>query len=214
MKKLLILAFWPRKRGGLGACPQLLILLILLILSKNSLAAPLQWTCNWPDARPQTFSLYQGETATFEPTFRVNGQLATNVTIEAVWYQTNGMGNAWWKLDGATFAPSNDVGAAAYRFFVEAKTSDDILYRANGALRMLPSPGFTPNAIEPPIATLDFTNIKVLNQPWHDTDLSPATNYIDRATNDVAAASKEYTDTAAHAAFVDATNYTDTALDF
>ena len=153
---------------GSGVKPQLLILLILLILSKNSFAAPLQWTCDWPEAKSQTFSLYQGETATFEPTFRVNGRTVTNATIEAVWYQTNGMGNAWWKLDGATFAPSNDVGAASYRFFVEAKTSGDTIYRANGALRMLPSPGFTPNAIEPPIVTLDFANIEVANAPYYD----------------------------------------------
>ena len=141
---------------------------IALLASFTTLAAPLQWTCDWPEAKSQTFSLYQGETATFEPTFRVNGLTVTNATIEAVWYQTNGMGNAWWKLDGATFAPSNDVGAAAYRFFVEAKTSDDILYRANGALRMLPSPGFTPNAIEPPIVSLDFSTIEVANAPYYD----------------------------------------------
>ena len=86
----------------------------------SAFATPFKWTCDWPEARAQAFSLYQGETATFEPTFRVNGQLVTNATIEAVWYQTNGMDQAWWKLDGNTFAPSNDVGAAAYRFFVEA----------------------------------------------------------------------------------------------
>ena len=158
---------------------------IALLASFTTLAAPLQWTCDWPEAKSQTFSLYQGETATFEPTFRVNGRTVTNATIEAVWYQTNGMGNAWWKLDGATFAPSNDVGAAAYRFFVEAKTSDDILYRANGALRMLPSPGFTPNAIEPPIVTLDFANIEVAHAPYYDkteteakiVELAPAPDY-------------------------------------
>ena len=145
---------------------------IALLASFTTLAAPLQWTCDWPEAKSQTFSLYQGETATFEPTFRVNGHTVTNATIEAVWYQTNGMGNAWWKLDGATFAPSNDVGAASYRFFVEAKTSDDILYRANGALRMLPSPGFTPNTIELPVARLDFAAVDVLNPPWTDPDYS------------------------------------------
>ena len=145
---------------------------IALLASFTTLAAPLQWVCDWPEAKSQTFSLYQGETATFEPTFRVNGHTVTNATIEAVWYQTNGMGNAWWKLDGATFAPSNDVGAAAYRFFVEAKTSDDILYRANGALRMLPSPGFTPNTIELPVARLDFAAVDVLNPPWTDPDYS------------------------------------------
>ena len=145
---------------------------LCVLCGLNLIAAPLQWTCDWPEAKSQTFSLYQGETATFEPTFRVNGRTVTNATIEAVWYQTNGMGNAWWKLDGATFAPSNDVGAAAYRFFVEAKTSDDILYRANGALRMLPSPGFTPNTIELPVARLDFAAVDVLNPPWTDPDYS------------------------------------------
>lgn len=139
---------------------------IALLASFTTLAAPLQWVCDWPEAKSQTFSLYQGETATFEPTFRVNGRTVTNATIEAVWYQTNGMGNAWWKLDGATFAPSNDVGAAAYRFFVEAKTSDDILYRANGALRMLPSPGFTPNEIAAPVQRIDFATVEVSNAPW------------------------------------------------
>ena len=147
---------------------------IALLASFTTLAAPLQWTCDWPEAKSQTFSLYQGETATFEPTFRVNGRTVTNATIEAVWYQTNGMGNAWWKLDGATFAPSNDVGAASYRFFVEASVPGSpfpvpqTIYRANGALRMLPSPGFTPNAIEPPIVTLDFANIEVAHAPYYD----------------------------------------------
>ena len=163
----------------------------LFALAQRGFAAPLQWTCDWPEAKSQTFSLYQGETATFEPTFRVNGRTVTNATIEAVWYQTNGMGNAWWKLDGATFAPSNDVGAAAYRFFVEASVPGSpfpvpqTIYRANGALRMLPSPGFTPNAIEPPIVTLDFANIEVANAPYYNkaeteakiVELAPAPDY-------------------------------------
>ena len=164
---------------------------IALLASFTTLAAPLQWTCDWPEAKSQTFSLYQGETATFEPTFRVNGRTVTNATIEAVWYQTNGMDNAWWKLDGATFAPSNDVGAAAYRFFVEASVPGSpfpvpqTIYRANGALRMLPSPGFTPNAIEPPIVALDFSTIEVANAPYYDkaeteakiVELAPAPDY-------------------------------------
>ncbi len=146
---------------------------IALLASFTTLAAPLQWTCDWPEAKSQTFSLYQGETATFEPTFRVNGRTVTNATIEAVWYQTNGMDQAWWKLDGNTFAPSNDVGAAAYRFFVEGKASSDTIYRANGTLRMLPSPGFTPSAIELPVRTLDFATIEIANAPWLTDESDP-----------------------------------------
>ena len=175
--------FWAAQARGLGWQPQLhhsprtlrlCVSALSLFIVFTTLAAPLQWTCDWPEAKSQTFSLYQGETATFEPTFHVNGRTVTNATIEAVWYQTNGMGNAWWKLDGATFAPSNDVGAASYRFFVEASVPGSpfpvpqTIYRANGALRMLPSPGFTPNTIELPVATLDFANIEVANAPYYD----------------------------------------------
>ena len=179
---------------------------IALLASFTTLAAPLQWTCDWPEAKSQTFSLYQGETATFEPTFRVNGRTVTNATIEAVWYQTNGMGNAWWKLDGATFAPSNDVGAASYRFFVEASVPGSpfpvpqTIYRANGALRMLPSPGFTPNAIEPPIVTLDFANIEVAHAPYYDkaeteakiVELAPAPGDYANVSNKAMTALQEH----------------------
>ncbi len=171
---------------------------VTLATLSSAIATPLKWTCDWPEARSQTFSLYQGETATFEPTFRVNGQLVTNAEIVAVWYTTNfvgaaGTGNGergtgWWRLDNATFAPSNDVGAAAYRFFVEARIHEPFnlstsqpfnskLYRANGALRMLPSPGFTPNVLELPRASLDFAAVSCSNAPW-PAEIAAATNAL------------------------------------
>ena len=94
-------------------------LISLLILPFSLSAMPLKWVCNFPEAKAQTFSVYQGETVTFEPTFRVNGK-AVDLDIEGVYYQTNGMAELWWKLDGNTFTPTNDVGAAAYRFFIQA----------------------------------------------------------------------------------------------
>ena len=207
--------FWAAQARGLGWQPQLhhsprtlrlCVSALSLFIVFTTLAAPLQWTCDWPEAKSQTFSLYQGETATFEPTFRVNGRTVTNATIEAVWYQTNGMGNAWWKLDGATFAPSNDVGAASYRFFVEASVPGSpfpvpqTIYRANGALRMLPSPGFTPNAIEPPIVTLDFSTIEVANAPYYDkaeteakiVELAPAPGDYANVSNKAMTALQEH----------------------
>ena len=116
-------------------------------------AMPLKWTCNFPEAKAQTFSVYQGETVTFEPTFRVNGQIA-DLDIEGVYIQTNGMAESWWRLPNNTFAPTNDVGALSYRFFIQAAGEGGKNYRANGTLRMLPSPGFVPNAIKVPIKTL------------------------------------------------------------
>lgn len=176
---------------------------IAILASFTAFAAPLKWTCDWPEAKSQTFSLYQGETATFEPTFRVNGQLVTNATIEAVWYQTNGMDNAWWRLDNATFAPSNDVGAATYRFFVEATALGGTVYRANGSLRMLPSPGFVPNAISPPVVALDFAQIEVSNAPYYTQDetdakiveLAPAPGNYETVSNKAMTALQSYDET-------------------
>lgn len=176
---------------------------IAILASFTAFAAPLKWTCDWPEAKSQNFSLYQGETATFEPTFRVNGQLVTNATIDAVWYQTNGMDNAWWRVDNATFAPSNDVGAATYRFFVEATALGGTVYRANGSLRMLPSPGFTPNVISFPAQALDFTHIDVANAPYYtkgETDakiveLAPAPGNYAAVSNAAMTALQSFTET-------------------
>lgn len=125
----------------------------LFSLPFSLFAMSLQWACNFPEAAAKTFSVYQGETVTFEPTFRINGKPA-DLDIEGIYYQTNGMADSWWKIDGNTFTPTNDVGAAAYRFFVSASGESGVNYRANGILRMLPSPGFVPNAIKVPIKTL------------------------------------------------------------
>jgi hypothetical protein len=178
-------------------------------------AAPLKWSCNWPEAKSQTFSLYHGETAQLQPSFYVNGVLATNLTIEAAYYQTNGMADAWWELPGATFAPSNDCGAASYRFFVRAADAAGVNYRANGVLRMLDSPGFSPSEVALPIRRLDFSTVELVNAPYYTksetdakivelsppADLSNATNY----TDSVASSLRESIAVAASSA----TNYTD-----
>ena len=146
-----------------------LIVQMLLVVALGGLAEPLQWICEWPTARAQQFELYQGEIATFEPSFRINDGAPTNLPVVTVWYQTNGMDRAWWHTEGAVFHPSNDVGAASYRFFVDAAGDGGKIYRANGTLRMLPSPGFVPNVLVPPVATIDFSQVTVLNPPWPDT---------------------------------------------
>ena len=168
---------------------KLAALALATLATLATFAAPLRWTCSWPDAGAQSFALYRGETATFEPRLKINGVVATNAEIAAVWYTTNTMSSVasgeggWWRLDNATFAPSNDVGALSYRFFVEFRVpgsgtrennsspetldpSPETLYRANGTLRMLPSPGVTPNALPLPAKTIDFAEVEVENAPW------------------------------------------------
>ena len=107
---------------------------------------------------------YHGETIEFRA---VRGRSAvTNVEYSCVYYQTNGMESVWWHTDGLVFHPTNDVGAASYRFFLEGRDDLGRDWHANGLLRLLPSPGFTPNTIELPVARLDFANIEVANDPW------------------------------------------------
>ena len=145
-----------------------LLSLLAFLVALTALAMPLKWVCNFPDTKAEVFRVYQGETVTFEPTFLVNGK-AVDLDIEGVYIQTNGMAELWWKLDGNTFTPTNDVGAAAYRFFIQAATLEGGKnYHANGTLRMLDSPGFVPNTLPLPIHTLDFSQVEVKNAPWPD----------------------------------------------
>lgn len=160
-------------------------LAIPLLAALPAFATPLKWVCEWPEARAQSFTLYHGETATFEPSFRVNGVVATNVAVEACYVQTNGMGEAWWTLADATFHPTNDVGAASYRFFVRARAGGDVVYRANGILRMQDSPGFEPAAVPFPRRVLDFDAVEIANAPWPTAaDIEEAASAaIETATN-------------------------------
>ena len=127
---------------------------------------------------------YHGETIEFRA---VRGRsVVTNVEYSCVYYQTNGMDSVWWKTDGLTFHPTNDVGAASYRFFLEGRDDLGRDWHANGLLRLLPSPGFTPNEIELPVARLDFANIEVANDPWTEAIES---NRVEIATVRVGVAS-------------------------
>ena len=108
---------------------------------------------------------YHGETIEFRA---VRGREAvTNIEFSCVYYQTNGMGQTWWKTDGLVFHPTNDCGAAAYRFFLEGRDDIGRDWHANGLLRLLDSPGVEPNVLELPVATLDFDTVTVLNPPYY-----------------------------------------------
>ena len=145
-----------------------------------------------PAASNEAF--YHGETIEFRA---VRGRsVVTNIEYSCIFYQTNGMDQAWWKTDGLVFHPTNDCGAAAYRFFLEGRDDLGRDWHANGLLRFLPSPGFEPSAVQLPVQTLDFSKITVLNPPWSDTDLTPATNYTDTATAAALSAANAYTDAA------------------
>lgn len=137
-----------------------------------------------PAASNEAF--YHGETIEFRA---VRGRSAvTNIEYSCIYYQTNGMDQAWWKTDGLVFHPTNDCGAAAYRFFLEGRDDLGRDWHANGLLRFLPSPGFEPSAVQLPVQTLDFSKVTVINPPWGAADLTPATNYTDEVAGDLSTA--------------------------
>ena len=116
---------------------------------------------------------YHGETIEFRA---VRGRsVVTNVEYSCVYYQTNGMDSVWWKTDGLVFHPTNDVGAANYRFFLEGRDNLGRDWHANGLLRLLPSPGFTPNPLPLPVESIDFSRVVPLNAPWLLPDATNAT---------------------------------------
>jgi hypothetical protein len=127
-------------------------------------AKTFDWRLNAPVAKAETFTAYHGETIRFNLVFF--GAMS-NVTAEAIYYQTNGMAKTdWFHVPGTVFHPTNDCGAAAYRFFIKCSDPDGRDYTANGTLRLLDSPGFEPSAIELPAKVLDFAEVEVENAPW------------------------------------------------
>lgn len=141
-----------------------IVLIAELCLALTASAKTFEWRITSPQAHAETFTAYHGETVRFNPVW--SGALS-NVTSSVLYYQTNGMDRTWWQADGLTFAPSNDVGAASYRFFIRATDPEGVNYTANGLLRLMESPGFVPNTITPPVAALDFDSIDVSNAPYY-----------------------------------------------
>lgn len=139
---------------------KLATLLLATLATMATFAKTFDWRITGNDTQAAQFAAYHGETVRFNLIF---SGAASNCTAAAarIYYQTNGMDQAWWPTDGLTFAPTNDVGAAAYRFFVRAQDDLGVNYTANGILRMLPSPGFVPNQLPLPANVITQTQYMV-----------------------------------------------------
>ena len=144
----------------------------------ESSSVPLRWTVETSRVQPAVFDAYQGETLDLEATMQSYGKpfAITGDDIRIYW-QTNGMGGAWWSAPAAvkagrsgerdtyaaTWTPSMDAGAGVYSCFIGQSGGN---YRAAFTLRMRPAPGAVPNTLDLPRQTINFATVEVLNPPW------------------------------------------------
>lgn len=123
-------------------------------------AVPLAWTVETSRAQVAQFEAYRGETLDLGATMKSYGSPLATPAQPSLYWQTNGMGAAWWTAPAtasgnvlrATWSPTNDCGGTVYNCFIGGP---DATYRAAFRLRMLPSPGFTPNHLKLPTVTYD-----------------------------------------------------------
>lgn len=158
-------------------------------------SVPLAWEVRPGQPAPVMFDRYHGEMLSFSATFRGFGELPFSPGADVrLWYQTNGMGQAWWSepatiqsnVLSATWSPALDPGADRVSLFFGAPSN---AYAA-AVLRLRHSPGFAPGAMPDPES---FRESDPVFAAWlatytpPDTSLEPSTNYTDRAFSSFAA---------------------------
>ena len=141
---------------------------------------PCKWTADLARVTPADWDCLRGETVELMPSF-VSGRDVrdlSGVESATLWWQTNGMGAAYWSAPAsvdtnsrphrlvARWTPEMDCGAAAYRYFVGAAAPSGTQYRAHGTIRMRGAPGDLPNALPLPVKVIDFADVSVTNAPW------------------------------------------------
>ena len=153
---------------------------LITILALGSLAAsaavPLRWTVESSRTSLAQLEAYHGETLDIAATMQTYGKpLSLDGKTAVLYYQTNGMEQAWWSVNGTcsgstarvTFTPAMDPGASILNLFLSVQDGGNN-YRAHARLKMLGSPGADAHVIEPPIVTLDFSRIGlILNAPYY-----------------------------------------------
>lgn len=152
-------------------------------------AVPIAWAVDVSrPPQPAQITTYRGETLQLQADMLSYGRPLALTGSAALWYQTNGMDQAWWSVPAtvqsnrieAAWSPSADVGAETYICFLGSTGTS---YRAAFRLRVLGSPGANPNDISPPVVRLDFAGLQVLNAPWATpADVASATNALAAST--------------------------------
>jgi hypothetical protein len=177
-------------------------------------AEPLVWERRPNRPAPAQFDTFHGETLDFRCTFAGFGALPFSEGGDVrLWYQTNGMGAAWWSVPAtvasnvvsAAWPPSADPGADRVSFFFGAPSN---AYAA-AQVRFRNSPGAHPNDLEPP-SVLDWQAelAAATNALWESSAAAfmPQSNAYTKSETDARIA-----ELAPRPSLEPATNYTDSA---
>ena len=136
-------------------------------------AVPVAWT-NSPGMPPYPIKpVPHGSTVDLAVTLKgyTTPPIASGADVR-LWYQTNGMGSAWWSapatFDGSTitasFGPAQDCGADRVSLFFGAPSN----VFASAVLRLTHAPGFDPARLPLPVQYIDFATVELRNVPWAD----------------------------------------------
>ena len=131
-------------------------------------AVPVAWT-NSPGMPPYPIKpVPHGSTVDLAVTLKgyTTPPIADGADVR-LWYQTNGMGQAWWSapatFDGstitATFGPAQDCGADRVSLFFGAPSN----VFASAVLRLTHAPGFDPARLPLPVQYIDFATVELRN---------------------------------------------------
>lgn len=87
------------------------------------------------------------------------------------WWHKAGEFNQYTGEISAEFTAEDDDGSDGYRFYLSfsvpsKERGGGRSYSAFGMLRLMYSPGATPNSLEPPIREIDFDKVVVKNSPF------------------------------------------------
>jgi hypothetical protein len=199
-------------------------MILAAVLASGALAVPpvVRWDAETSRPAPQDCDVWQGETVVLEPRIVSYGQAVAigPTNLVTFYWQTNGMGAAWWSAAGtntatagrvrAIWRPAYDVGASAYAWHVAVESPEGAAYRAYGRFRMRTSPGAAVAVLPAPERVLDWGAIVWTNAPWALTADLDAEALI-RASADATNAAAISAEAAARTAAIRATSIVDRA---
>ena len=146
--------------------------LCLAAPSPSRASVPLSWEVKPGQASPVAFDRFHGESLQLSAEFVGFSEppFAPGADVR-LWYQTNGMGSAWWSVPAsvesnrvsAVWSPELDPGAERVNLFFGAPSNA----YCSAVLRLRGSPGMVPNVLPLPVQRLDYAAIEVANAPYY-----------------------------------------------